>query len=144
MKNKIVIEGKEFELPDELVNKIKEELSKPKAICYRDVLLDMRGDGLRSCGPVYTTSSGQSEKLMAINKLMNVAKYLNGDWVPEINSSCSRYFIYYKDYSDEIGISSESDRCVHGAVFFKSLELAKSAISILGKDVIKVALLTGW
>lgn len=28
------------------------------------------------------TSKRQAEKLLAINKLMNVAKYLNGDWQP--------------------------------------------------------------
>ena len=43
------------------------------------------------------TSRRQAEKNLAINKLMNVAKYLNGDWQPDWNNKeeC-KYFINLK------------------------------------------------
>lgn len=41
------------------------------------------------------TSRRQAQKLLAINKLMNVAKYLNGDWQPNWeNGDEKKYYIY--------------------------------------------------
>ena len=50
-----------------------------------------------SKNPVICTSKNQAEKLLAINKLMNVAKHLNGDWIPdwEDNNNEFKYYINY-------------------------------------------------
>ena len=86
------------------------------------------------------TSRQQSEQLLALNKLMNVAKYLNGDWEPDWkNKYEDKYCIYY-DYSVlELRVSkwSTSD---YGNVYFKSSELARQAIEILGEEEVKKAL----
>ena len=50
------------------------------------------------------TSKKQLEKLLAINKLMNVAKYLNGDWQFDWNDICSKYYICLEHTSDELFI----------------------------------------
>lgn len=90
------------------------------------------------------TSKKQAEKLLAINILMNVAKYLNGDWQPSFeNDFNSSYYISYVPYRDEIKVSSAA--FVNTIeVYFKSEELAKKAIEILGEDIIRLALCTDY
>lgn len=70
------------------------------------------------------TSEKQIRKLFAINKLMNVAKYLNGDWKPDwSNIKESKYYIYITAYSSiEVASSCHNNSYV---VVFKSEELAQ-------------------
>lgn len=87
------------------------------------------------------TSKKQAEKLLAINKLMNVAKYLNGDWEPNWETAELKYtfvVLYNKLRIHDLHSSNFS------SVYFKSKELAKKAIEILGEDTIKLALSTDW
>lgn len=91
------------------------------------------------------TSEKQAQKLLAINKLMNVAKYLNSDWKPNWeNSSERKYYIEYYDRCNKYSIGSLTSIGNVGQVFFKSEELAKQAIEILGEETIKLALSTDW
>ena len=88
-------------------------------------------------------SEKQAQKLLAINKLMNVAKYLNGNWQPDWdNSEEAKYYLYFygKHYID-IDYRYQYIYCL---VYFKSNELAQQAIEILGEETIKLALLTDW
>jgi hypothetical protein len=147
MKNKIIIEGKEFDLPDELVNRIKEELREPKKFSYSDILCKLEEQageentfsmGLEDC----CFSENQCKKITAINKLMNVAKYLNGEWkrnnIEEWRSSV------YIDENNKVGTSDVFAKSVRSTVYFKTRELAQQAISILGEDTIRLALSTDW
>lgn len=81
----------------------------------------------------------QLEKLLALNKLMNVAYYLNDGWEPDWNDGTQfKYFIYW-DTDKTIRIHYNTYfNC--GVVYFKSKELAKQAIEILGEETIKLAL----
>ena len=90
------------------------------------------------------TSEKQAKKLLAINKLMNVAKYLNGDWQPDWNDAeeCKHY-ISLEHVNNNLSIDctmlfQEND------VYFKSEELAQQAIEILGEETIKLALCTDY
>ncbi len=98
--------------------------------------------------PNTAASEKQLEKLLAINKLMNVAKYLNGDWKPDWNNPCeNKYYIYMVRGCvkiDRLCISPNSSISNHATVYFKSKELAQQAIDILGKDTICLALSTDW
>lgn len=88
------------------------------------------------------TSQRQAEKLIAINKLLNVAKYLNGGWKPDWeNYDEFKYYIYISSGNINIDsiMSSFSD-----LVYFRSRELAQQAINILGEETIKLALCTDW
>lgn len=88
------------------------------------------------------TSKKQAEKLLAINKLMNVAKYLNGDWKPDWDE-CKEYIwsiCLDGDYIDVV----YSFKCNSELVYFKTKELARQAIEILGEETIKLALSTDW
>lgn len=84
----------------------------------------------------------QNLRLSVISKLMNVAKYLNGDWKPDWNNNTEdKWFLGIKDnkiYTDSI-ITYNS-----GLVYFKTKELAQKAIKILGEDVIHLALSTDY
>lgn len=109
--------------------------------------INRRGVGVTEYGsknPIICTSKKQAEKLLAINKLLNVAKYLNREWKPNWKDADERkYFIYICPRDYYIGVKSAT---VHMSdiVYFKSEELAKQAIEILGKETIKTALSTDW
>ena len=92
--------------------------------------------------PWNATSRKQLEKLCAINKLMNVAKYLNGDWQPDwISEDEVNYCLCIEN--DEIYINYHS--LSNGLdIYFKSQELAWQAVDILGKETIKLALCTDY
>lgn len=94
-----------------------------------------------SKNPINCTSKKQAEKLIAINKLMNVAKYLNTK--EKRRKDGVMYYI-----KDNRGILM-SDWTVPkdlncGEICFNSYELAKKAIDILGEDTIRTALSTDW
>lgn len=85
------------------------------------------------------TSYNQAQKLLAINKLMNVAKYLNGeDWRPD--RSKESYFIAIVGGNIKVFVSYPTDLNIH----FKNGELAKQAIDILGEETIRLALYNNW
>lgn len=91
------------------------------------------------------TSEKQAQKLLAINKLMNVAKYLNVDWQPDWNNNKEyKYYIYLKScYNYDVSIDC-SCSYTYSIVYFKSEKFAQQAINILGKETIKLALCTDW
>lgn len=90
------------------------------------------------------TSEKQAKKLLAINQLLNIAKYLNGDWQPNWdNNNENKYTIYIDRNNTRILIDFMyvSNKCI---VYFKTEELAQRAINILGEETIKLALSTDW
>lgn len=100
---------------------------------------------LISC-PNNCTSKKQAEKLLAFNKLMNVAKYLNGDWCSnDINSNIEKHYFWLDNGCSELKIYSvTSSGGGLGLIYFKSEELTQKAIEILGEETIKLALSTDW
>lgn len=92
--------------------------------------------------PRYGTSEKQIKKIFAINKLLNVAKFLNQGWTPDWSSSTEfKYFLHI--VSNKVQICCMNTYNVASA-YFKTDELAKKAIEILGEDVIKLALSTDY
>lgn len=88
------------------------------------------------------TSKKQAEKLIAINKLMNVAKYLNGK-AKTMPKDGRLYYLLLDDgniKSDWIIPSAIN----YGCVFFYSRELSQIAVDILGEDTIRTALSIDW
>lgn len=89
------------------------------------------------------TSQKQLEKLLAINKLMNVAKYLNGDWKPNWNNP--NEVKYYINLNNHNALNTACVMISSGAiVHFKDIDTAREAIKILGEDTIRLALSTDW
>lgn len=89
-------------------------------------------------------SRKQVEKLLAIIKLMNVAKYLNEDWSPNWeNDSEKKYYIKCFSKDNEVLVDYVF-RYNYPIVYFRTKDLAQRAIEILGEETIKIALSTDW
>lgn len=119
-----------------------------KVVTYDDIIHKLNDEaiGIYTYLPrTFITSSKQSGKLLAINRLMNVARYLNGDWHPDWeNSSERKYYIEYYDRCNKYSIGSLISVGNIGQVLFKSEEAANKALEILGEETIRLALSTDW
>ena len=110
-----------------------------KTITYEDIVKKLYPG---KC--YYITNNHTSEKqicqLLYLNKLMNVAKYLNGDWEPQfLDRGQKKWCIYYNFEDFKWGVTNYT-HYQHTAVYFKSEELALQAIEILGEEEVKKAL----
>lgn len=154
-----------IQIPDTLeVKEIKDGkiilVEKEKKLTYEDIARKLFPDGethycIESGSQITTiinrefnytcknnaNSRKQLEKLLAINMLMNVAKYLNDGWQPNWNNSENKYYIYSN--GDNLRICSTVLTCSTN-VYFKSTELVEKAIEILGEEIIKLALCTDY
>jgi hypothetical protein len=89
--------------------------------------------------PNVAPTEHQLQRLLSLNKLMNVAYYLNEGWEPNWNNGLQvKFSIYYNHTSKTI--RTDYDICNSGKVYFKSKELAEQAVEILGEETIKLAL----
>ena len=86
------------------------------------------------------TSERQISQLLYLNKLMNVAKYLNGDWEPDFTDRGQKKWYIDYNYEDSMLDTNFTYTYKHSSVHFKSEELARQAIEILGEDEVKKAL----
>lgn len=127
---------------------VAEELFFGKGMCY--TTYDGSIINVISCSkseykqPNNFTSEKQAQKLLAINRLMNVARYLNGDWQPDWSDGTSqKYYLSIKKEDSSITTDFALQKC-SGVVHFKTLYLAQQAIEILGEETIKLALSTDW
>ena len=75
----------------------------------------------------YGLETSNADKLIALDKLMNIAKYYNGDWEPDWNTRESKYYIYYKNSEDKYGVGYTTD-VNWGNIYFKSRDNAQSVI----------------
>ncbi|MBQ0141017.1 MAG: hypothetical protein KBT36_17235 [Kurthia sp.] len=90
--------------------------------------------------PNIALTKEQLEWLLALNKLQNVANYLNGDWKPDWSDGDSKkYLLQYCANSKFFSVSFNDSHNL-GNVYFKSRELAIKAIKILGEEEVKKAL----
>lgn len=91
-----------------------------------------------------STTKEQLESILALNKLCNVAKYLNGNWIPNCKDANEpKYYIFIDFKDNKLYISSYHSTWGQG-VMFRSEEIAKKAINILGEGEIKKALLLDY
>lgn len=80
----------------------------------------------------------QYESLVALSMLYDVASYLNDGWVPTWDGKERKYFVCFTSLRN---ITVDSHILFNeGSIFFKSEELAKQAIDILGEETIRKAL----
>lgn len=94
--------------------------------------------------PSNCTSEKQAKKLLAINMLLNVAKYLNDGWQPNWNDENEKKYTITFDRHNKSIITNwcvTANKCI---VYFKTEELAQKAIDILGEKTIKLVLSTDW
>lgn len=90
---------------------------------------------------VNCTSVAQAKRMVAFNKLQNIAKYLNGDWKPDFDGDHENWSIN-KDGDTFLAMYT---RCLNkGSVYFKSKEAANSAILLMGEDSLNDLFTTDW
>ena len=141
--NKLVLKDKQLTYKD-----ICGALYKDKIVYYTDVnggivnmpFSEMTEDTL--CDLNNASTKHQLECILAKNKLANVAKYLNGEWKPYKTDlgHFDAWVLFATPDKDFIRYSKITD-CTHNSnILFRSPELAKQAVEILGEETIKLAL----
>lgn len=124
-------------------NDVAEKLFKGKKTYFLGTMADINdftSDGQRIYDANNATSKKQLQRLSAINKLMNVAEYLNGGWKSDWkNVNCSKWYIYWNHRQETFKIDPHH---VYQSVnvYFRTPDLALQAIEILGEEEVKLAL----
>lgn len=151
----------EIEIPNdkeidwEASAKQKQIVFKDKQLTYTDVckrlfkkehyFIDTNGslccaiESANTC-PNNASTKHQLECILAKNKLANCAVYLNNGWKPDLYTDNG--FCIVLDGYNNLVIDSCGVLCPYslGKVIFKSRELAKQALEILGEETIRLAL----
>lgn len=87
------------------------------------------------------TSIAQAKRMIAFNKLMNIAKYLNGDWKPKFDDINLNWSIV----KDRGGYGAQYNMLTNeGSVYFKSADLTNEAIRLMGKESLNDLFSTDW
>ena len=149
-------DGTEVHISQESYDALAKAVQQPKELTYEDVAYSLflmkksfyPGAGgtipssfFDSKGPCITDPDNapteqQVKQLFALNKLFNVAYYLNEGWVPDWNNH-SQYKYWTTIDDNKLGVYSNITIQHPGGVYFKSKELAQRAIAILGEKAIK-------
>lgn len=144
MKKEIVIDGNLYRLVEE--KEAKNSVPSYEEVCEtlmteKYYFIDSHGDIEDTKDEDYveqpnnSPSETQLEALLALNKLANVARFVNGDW------KCSVYDNYFSIQLNDESISIEEftkdDNSFICVLEFKSREAAERAVEILGKEEIK-------
>ena len=88
-----------------------------------------------------STSCAQVKRLVAFNKLQNIAKYLNGDWKPDFDGN---HKIWNICKVGDTFIALYTTTLNKASVYFKNEGLAKEAIEIMGKNSLNDLFSTDW
>ena len=87
------------------------------------------------------TSIAQAKRMIAFNKLMNIAKYLNGGWKPRFDGNNQNWFICIEDE----GYDTRYTKWINdGSIFFKTEETAYEAIRLMGEESLNDLFSTDW
>ena len=86
-------------------------------------------------------SEAQCKRTVAFNKLQNIAKFLNKGWKPDFTYSC--HYTICKDCTGEYCFLA-NDKYQAGAIYFKTEEIAREAIRLMGEESLKDLFSTDW
>lgn len=88
-----------------------------------------------------SASEAQAKRLIAFNKLMNIAKYLNDGWCPDFCNYEKKWAIvkvggnFYPKYNQDVN---------DGNVYFKNKDLTNEAIRLMGEESLNDLFSTDW
>lgn len=134
------------------------EKTKKKSITYDDVLKELFLDKIASCvgrTKIYTatigvinyndqnncTTEAQAKRLLAFNKMMNIAKYLNGEWMPDFDGDHENWHIGKDGDTFHVMYTKYVNKA---SVYFKSKDLALEAIRLMGEGSLNDLFSTDW
>ena len=86
-------------------------------------------------------SEAQCKRMVAFNKLHNIAKYLNKGWNPDFPGS-NNYAIC-KNYAGGYSLIGNR-KCQAGAIYFRTKDLANEAIRLMGEESLNDLFSTDW
>lgn len=162
---KLMIQKKTDKTEDRLPSyeKISEDLYKGRKVRYWNPNVAGEVDQIDSydCEWGYASlyncfSEAQVKRLMAFNKLQNIALYLNDGWKPDFNDSEEdKYYIAFNggdvmhrdDDGETFNFSVHNnvcDPCYTSMVYFKTEELAHEAIGIMGEESLTDLFVASW
>lgn len=87
------------------------------------------------------TSVAQVKRIIAFNKLQNIAKYLNGNWKPDFDGNQKNWNII-KTSNTFIAMSTTALN--KASVYFKSEDLVLEAIRLMGEESLNDLFSTDW
>ena len=87
------------------------------------------------------TSEAQVKRLIAFNKLQNIAKYLNKGWKPKFNYNKENWAIV-KEEEDFVPRFNELTN--DGSVYLKNEDIAYEAIRLMGEESLNDLFSTDW
>ena len=122
---------------------IAEKLFKNKRTYFIGALaniIDYTPEGNGVYLPNQALSKKQLQRLLAINKLMNVAEYLNDGWKPDWTNTNQHKWAIKWDACNCTFATSYWITFLAGPVCFKTPDLTLQAIKILGEEEVKLAL----
>lgn len=102
------------------------------------------------------TSDAQARRVIAFNKLLNIAKYLNKEWEPNFDDTLQeKFYIAYTgdepesdfpvDLLKSYQVCCKVDEPVYeSSIYFKTNKLAYEAIRLMGKDSLNDLFSTDW
>lgn len=103
------------------------------------------------------TSEAQVKRLIAFNKLQNIAKYLNDGWKPDLDDTLQEKFYIASeglgeaesdfpiDLIKNYGVYCQVDEPVYPtSIYFKSSKVAHDAVLLMGKDSLNDLFSTDW
>lgn len=95
-----------------------------KELCYEDIENSLDLEGNRTGIPV---DDNNAFKLCATDRLMNIARYYNGDWKPDWRSNELKYFITFSFVSNSYSLIERYKASI-GPAFFKNKKDAQAVI----------------
>lgn len=126
------IEGDEKKTPDD---------KEGKPITYDDICKELFLDMIAYKKSVKCTTPAQVKRCDAFNKLLNIAKYLNGDWKPDFSSSEKKWAIReeFGNFEPAFSITENGAK-----VYFKSEYATEEAIRLMGEESLNDLFSTDW
>ena len=90
---------------------------------------------------VNCTSVAQAKRMVAFNKLQNIAKYLNGDWKPDFDGNHENWSI---NKTGDDFLATYTRNVNKANVYFKSRDLTFEAIRLMGEESLNDLFSTDW
>ena len=86
-------------------------------------------------------TEAQAKRIVAFNKLQNIAKYLNKGWKPDFSSFEKKWCIG----KDGKGLTAKYNLLMNEAsIYFKNKDLVREAILLMGKESLNDLFSTDW
>lgn len=118
-----------------------EEVVKDEPLTYDKIAHDFYGNKEAPTDPTNCLSKEQARRVRAFNKLQNIAIYLNDGWKPDLKDDSPKWFVNSENGEYHVYYDLHSMGC---GCLFKTEELAKEAIRIMGRESLRDLYNNDW